>query len=173
MSWTTPRTWVTNEMVSASIMNVHVRDNFLALIGAFCLAYHNTTQNVSAGNTDALNLNSELYDTASLHDNSTLNTRITIGSAGKYFVHGRSSVSSNNNGTAALHLYKNGSALTPNVTHPFTTAASDWEDQTLQVTTVLTLAVADYVELRGQAVSNTFTFGTSQLMVHGPLAAGN
>lgn len=31
MAWTAPRTWVTNEVVSAAIMNTHVRDNLLAL----------------------------------------------------------------------------------------------------------------------------------------------
>lgn len=28
MSWTTPRTWVTGELATASIMNIHIRDNF-------------------------------------------------------------------------------------------------------------------------------------------------
>lgn len=28
MAWTAPRTWVTGEVVTASIMNTHVRDNF-------------------------------------------------------------------------------------------------------------------------------------------------
>lgn len=30
MAWVTPRTWVTGEVVTSSIMNTHVRDNFLA-----------------------------------------------------------------------------------------------------------------------------------------------
>ena len=30
MAWTTPRTWATNEVPTASIMNTHVRDNFNA-----------------------------------------------------------------------------------------------------------------------------------------------
>lgn len=29
MSWTSPRTWVANEVVTASLMNTHVRDNLL------------------------------------------------------------------------------------------------------------------------------------------------
>lgn len=29
MSWTAPRTWVTSEVISAAIMNTHVRDNLL------------------------------------------------------------------------------------------------------------------------------------------------
>lgn len=31
MAWTTPRTWVVDEVVTASVMNVHVRDNMNAL----------------------------------------------------------------------------------------------------------------------------------------------
>lgn len=33
MAFTTPRTWVTGELVTASIMNTHVRDNFSFLAG--------------------------------------------------------------------------------------------------------------------------------------------
>ncbi len=28
MAWTTPRTWVTGELVTAAMLNAHVRDNF-------------------------------------------------------------------------------------------------------------------------------------------------
>lgn len=31
MAWTTPRTWVTSEVVTSAIMNTHVRDNLIAL----------------------------------------------------------------------------------------------------------------------------------------------
>ncbi len=31
MSWTTPRTWVTDEVITSSLLNTHVRDNELAL----------------------------------------------------------------------------------------------------------------------------------------------
>jgi hypothetical protein len=31
MAWTTPRTWTTGEVVTAAMMNTHVRDNLLAL----------------------------------------------------------------------------------------------------------------------------------------------
>jgi len=33
MGWTAPRTWVTGEVVTAAIMNTHVRDNLNALEG--------------------------------------------------------------------------------------------------------------------------------------------
>lgn len=32
MGWTTPRTWVTSEVVSATLMNAHVRDNLAYLL---------------------------------------------------------------------------------------------------------------------------------------------
>lgn len=32
MSWTAPRTWATNEVVTSTIMNTHVRDNELSLM---------------------------------------------------------------------------------------------------------------------------------------------
>lgn len=31
MAWTTPRTWVADEVVTATVMNTHVRDNFKAI----------------------------------------------------------------------------------------------------------------------------------------------
>lgn len=33
MAWTTPRTWVVSEIVSASVMNTHIRDNLNVLSG--------------------------------------------------------------------------------------------------------------------------------------------
>lgn len=35
MSWTTPRTWVAGETVTAALMNAHVRDNLDAIGGAW------------------------------------------------------------------------------------------------------------------------------------------
>lgn len=32
MAWTAPRTWVTNEVVTSTIMNTHVRDNLLGIL---------------------------------------------------------------------------------------------------------------------------------------------
>lgn len=134
-----------------------------------CYAYHNTTQSVTAGNTDVLNLNSEVYDSASMHNTVTNNNRITVPTAGLYRIHGRSAVSNNNNGTATLTLRKNGSALTPNVADSFQTSAGDFEDQWLQVTADLELAANDYVELAGSAATNTFVFQSTQLTVIGPV----
>ena len=39
MAWTAPRTWVTNEVVTSSLMNTHVRDNLVSVlpIGTYIL----------------------------------------------------------------------------------------------------------------------------------------
>lgn len=46
MAWTTPRTWVAAEVVTASMMNTHVRDNTAALGG-----YDKNTNTVDVTNT--------------------------------------------------------------------------------------------------------------------------
>jgi len=35
MAWTTPRTWATNEQITQSLLNTHLRDNLLYLYNAF------------------------------------------------------------------------------------------------------------------------------------------
>jgi hypothetical protein len=47
MGWTDPRTWVTDEVVTAGIMNTHVRDNLLALPHLF----HAENTNIPCSNT--------------------------------------------------------------------------------------------------------------------------
>jgi hypothetical protein len=179
MAWTTPRTWVAGELVTASMMNAHVRDNASALRATpanRCVAYHNTTQNVSAGNTDALNLNSEDVDTATMHDLVTNNNRVTIpaGGGGTYLVSGSSFVSNSNNGTCELQIRVNGTAVRRS--SATTESGSDFGERTVVLPlTQLVLAAGDYVELAGSATSNTFTFGSAtaalatRLEVIGPL----
>lgn len=49
MAWTDPRTWVSGEVVTAALMNAHVRDNFKALGDAW-QAYTPTYTNFTLGN---------------------------------------------------------------------------------------------------------------------------
>jgi hypothetical protein len=170
MAWSTPRSWVAGELVTASSMNEHIRDQFLeiAKLSSFrCFAYNSGSQNVTAGNTTALTLDSEVYDSGTMHDTSSNTNRVTVPAAGYYRILGASAVSNNNNGSCALHLRKNGSAFTPSVQDSFVTAASNFEDQWLHVYSIPLLAANDYVELAGQAVTNDFAFASTQLIVDG------
>ena len=89
MPWTTPRTWVDAEVVSAALLNTHVRDNLNFLRTHHgCRVYKSANQTVANGNNDVLTFNSEVYDTDGFHDTSTNNSRITIptGFDGYYLV---------------------------------------------------------------------------------------
>lgn len=55
MAWTSPRTWVSSEVVTAAIMNTHVRDNFKAIGDAWTAwgsgaSWTATTTNPAIGN---------------------------------------------------------------------------------------------------------------------------
>jgi hypothetical protein len=173
MSWNTPRTWTTSELVTASLLNTQIRDNEIELRATpqyRCYAYASGAQSVTTGPT-ALTLNTEIFKTATaMHDNSSGSHRIWVptGGGGVYVAHGRATVSSANNGTAGINLYKNDSPLTPVVRHLFQTGASDWEDQELQVTAFLVLAAGEHLSLYGQTSGNAFNF-TAQLVMVGPL----
>lgn len=125
-----------------------------------CAAYHNTTQGSIGGSVTALNLNSEDVDSSTMHDTSTDNNRITIpvGGAGTYVVTGSTFASSGGNGTAWLHLRKNGTTIRR---ASFTTGGTNWEDQTLRITAILDLADGDYLDLAGEASGSTFTMGSA------------
>lgn len=79
MPWTTSRTWTTSEVVTAAMMNTHVRDNtnWLHLHHGARL-WKSANQTVPSGNNDVITWNSEVYDTDLLHDTATNNSRITI-----------------------------------------------------------------------------------------------
>jgi hypothetical protein len=65
-AWTAPRTWVAGEVVTATIMNQHIRDNlnFLNEPPA-CLVYNTGSQSIANNTPTNLTFNSELYDTDS------------------------------------------------------------------------------------------------------------
>lgn len=54
MAWTSPRTWVAGEKVTATLMNVHVRDNLAALRANVGVLYQNgaAVGSVTTGETD-------------------------------------------------------------------------------------------------------------------------
>lgn len=48
MAWTNPRTWVSGEVLTAALLNTHLRDNLLALGSPVWQSYTPTLTNVSA-----------------------------------------------------------------------------------------------------------------------------
>ena len=179
MPWTAPMTATAGSIYTAAQFNTYTRDNTLELRATpanRCVAYHNATQTVNSGNTDALNLNSEVYDTATMHDLVTNNSRITIpsGGAGVYLFFGSTHVeNAAATPTATLHLRISGTIIRSRrvVTDP----AIGMRQQPIDVYAFHTLGAGDYAELVGQAGSANVTFGSAtaeqatRLEVIGPL----
>ena len=160
MAWTSPRTWVSGELVTAAIMNTHVRDelNYLYSVQAACHAYNAANQGVTAS--AALTFDSEDYDVGGLHSTSSNTSRMTIpsGAAGSYLLTTQFRVSALGTSTATVFFRKNG-----------TTALHDGL-LVYQVANVLhnivlpgvALVVGDYVEIyvtKGDA--SNWDFGTA------------
>ena len=115
----------------------------IATIGA--RAYHSVNQSIPNSSGTAVALNSERWDTDSIHDNSTNNSRLTCKTAGKYIISGSIEWAANSNGERRLSIRLNGStsigflALLP--------MGGAFLDMDMFVTTIYELAVDDYVEL--------------------------
>ena len=102
----------------------------------------------------------EEYDTNTFHDNSTNNARITIptGYGGKYLITSQTMCPDNWNGYGYTYLYKNGSALNSIGLYNdgrFGSLALTDGINALIGSTVITLAAADYLELRFQSAITT------------------
>lgn len=78
-AFTTPRTWVTNELVTAALLNTHLRDNLTSMRELHaCRAYKSGTQTVGSGSTDVITFGAESFDTDTIHDNATNNSRFSV-----------------------------------------------------------------------------------------------
>ena len=91
MSWNTPRTWITGELVTAALMNTHLRDNLDYLydgnnIGA--RVYNSANISIPDSTYYVLPFDSERYDTDNIHSTVTNTGRLTAQTAGKYLVIG-------------------------------------------------------------------------------------
>jgi hypothetical protein len=116
MGWTTPRTWVDAEVVTAAMLNTHVRDNENWLRAHHgCRLYKSADQTVANGNNDVISFNSEVYDTDGFHDTATNNSRITIpaGFDGYYLViaNATSDADATNHTGATLMIRKNAAGV--------------------------------------------------------------
>lgn len=83
MSWTTPVGVNTGAIITQTYTETIIRDNLLYLYDRVnnpprAFAYNNTTQSIANTTDTAVALNAEFVDSATLHDNATNNSRITI-----------------------------------------------------------------------------------------------
>lgn len=87
-AWTTPRDWTTNELVTDTIMNTHVRDNLAVLRADACSVGRSTTQTIPNGDgvSTYLSFDEEIEDSNGMHESVTNPERITIARTGIYAV---------------------------------------------------------------------------------------
>lgn len=109
----------------------------------------NSTSTQSVANANAvvpLAMASETFDTATMHDNATANTKITIptGGGGIYLIIGRVWWPNNTTGTQReIHILRNGATLTRfRRPSPLFTAGQTWE-----IAWIGSASAADYFEL--------------------------
>lgn len=119
-----------------------------------CRVYASSGQSIGTTLT-ALNFDTESFDTDTMHNNSTNNTRITFTTAGKYVIFGY--VATDGNAIARAQLRLNGSTLISALS--VGNASSSVQNGCI-VGTTYSVSAADYVELLG-------AFGSTQTTTSG------
>ena len=103
MAWTAPRTWVTSEIVTSTIMNTHVRDNLLAINSIpACRAHASGAGTIPNGTWTSIGMDLEDYDTDGIHDPVTTNWIFVCRTAGIYFMTGNFAFQAPGGGTSFL-----------------------------------------------------------------------
>ena len=149
MAYTSPRTWVAGELLTAALLNAHVRDNLLAIAGTTghvgARVFHSVAQSIANSTVTALAFNSERYDTDAFHDTSASTSRLTVPSGldGKYLITGTLQFAANATGSRVVSVRLNGT--TTIAQHRGPGFSGDPTD--LSIVTVYDLVASNYVEL--------------------------
>jgi hypothetical protein len=114
-------------------------------------AYHNANQSTTSATPFVLAFNSERFDTDTIHDTATNNSRLTCKTAGKYQITGQVRWAANATGDRYVVIQLNGATPLAEVWQQAVTVAAI---PTAQIcATLYDLAVNDYVELVAQQTS--------------------
>ena len=150
MAYSTPRTWVAGEYVTAAELNANVRDD-ISFLGnpPACRVFNSGSQSIAHNTETALTFDSERFDTDTMHSTVSLTNRVTINTAGLYLVTGTFQFALNGTGERRAILKVNATTYIGFGQ----TAANLVVGSGLTIASVWKFAVADYVELRVQQTS--------------------
>jgi hypothetical protein len=143
MAWTTPKTWSTNEVVTAANANTHWRDN-LSFLGSppSCAVSHSTSPLVSDSTFTVMSADTELFDTDTMHSTVSNTSRITATTAGRYELKVTMRFGINGAGSRIIAYRINGGSNIQIASYPNAgaqeTVISGWD--------TVVLAATDYVE---------------------------
>lgn len=135
-----------------------------------CQAVRTVNQSLSNGVATAIALDGETFDTHTMHDNSSNNSRVTVpaAQAGLYQMVGQFALAATFIGTWQVELWKNGVTSLAKSRGAGGNLAS--QDITGQVSVLATMEATDYVEL---VITQTATGGGSHDAVGGGLNTTN
>jgi len=106
-------------------------------------AYHNTTQSIADTTDVTLAFNAERYDTDTIHDNSTNNSRLTATTAGIYLITASVEFDGSASGNRWLVVELNGTTkLAGHISRH-----SDGDTTYMSISTIYSLSATDYVEV--------------------------
>lgn len=107
-------------------------------------AYHSTNQSINNTVGTALALNSERFDTDTIHDTVTNNSRLTCKTAGKYLIFGHVEWAANVTNNRQVSILVNGATNIAISAQPANVNALTTRQS---ISSIYSLAVNDYVEL--------------------------
>ncbi len=90
MAYTTDRTWVAGEVVTAAYLNTYLRDNmkWLSTDKPMVRAYRTASQTITNATYTGIQMTTEIFDNASIHSTTSNTDRFTVpsGAGGKWMV---------------------------------------------------------------------------------------
>jgi hypothetical protein len=104
-----------------------------------------TTSSIALNDGDVVPFNSEISDTSGMHDNSTNNSRITIGTAGVYIFTTTITTNETDNGDVSIAFLKNGSTELSRV---YFDSGSTGSSIVVNLAHTALLSASDYVEVK-------------------------
>jgi hypothetical protein len=133
----------TSPFLSAANMNLIDLGILAAHFQPAARVFHNAAQSTTTAVAFVLAFNSERFDTDTIHDTSTNNSRLTCKTAGKYQITANVDWVGNATGYRQIYLRLNGATIIASAIDPQLGAGINTHQS---VTTLYDLAVNDYVE---------------------------
>lgn len=109
-----------------------------------CRVYHNAAQSISTGTVTTLAFNSERWDTDTMHDTVTNNSRIVFTTAGRYLIGAHIEFDSNATGVRLVWIRLNGSTYIATQYFDANSAAA----HKVSIATYYNVAAASYAEVQ-------------------------
>lgn len=143
-----PRTWTVGELLTASKLNLDLRDglNFL-LSPPLAILRKNASQSTSNGVHAAITFEVEDIDRDGGHSTSVNTSRYTSQTAGYYHLAGEITFAANATGWRDIMFQKNGSSTTRQSRNGTPAIPGGTADSALNLTGYMFLGVSDYVEI--------------------------